>query len=444
MNVSFAREIPVIDRYDVIVAGGGPAGGAAATASSRMGARTLLIEASGSLGGMGTIGLVSAWCPFSDKQKMLYRGIAEEVFNNTKAQMPHIEKNAMDWVPIDPEALKRVYDDLVSGSGAEVMFGTQVCSAQADGGAVSYIVVSNKAGLSALKAPVYVDATGDADIVAFAGLAFDFGDRRGGTLQPCSLCFSITNVDEYHYRTGPRMHMSILDCPVYDIVRSDKYPNVTDGHSCNCLIGPRTVAFNAGHLFDVDSTDPFSVSRAMMDGRKLAHQFQQGLAEFFPSAFGASFLCATAPAMGVRESRRIIGDYCITIDDYMARRSFPDEIGRNNYFIDVHNTKEQRSDLNTGKLKENANARPYGPGESHGIPYRSLLPKGLSNLLVAGKTIACDREVQGSVRVMPPCLVTGQAAGTAAAMAAKAGADTRSIDASALRAQLRKDGAYFL
>ena len=110
----------------------------------------------------------------------------------------------------------------------------------------------------------------------------------------------------------------------------------------------------------------------------------------------------------------------------------------------MHVNREQRDDVNTGKRMEHTNPRPLAPGESHGIPYRSLIPKGLSNVLTVGKNISCDREVQGSVRVMPPCLVTGQAAGTAAAMAAHDGAGVRDIDIKALRAQLKKDGAYFI
>ncbi|GHU77998.1 membrane protein [Clostridia bacterium] len=444
LTVQFTRTLPQVTEYDVIVCGGGPAGCAAATASARHGAKTLLLESSGCLGGMGTIGLVSAWCPFSDKEKLLYRGIAQEVFDSTKSLMKHINPTALDWVAIDPEALKRVYDDLVEGSGADILFGSSVCSLALDGDSIEYIVVNNKSGLTAYTAKVFIDCTGDADLVAFAGLSFDIGSDDDHELQPASLCFSITNVDEYHYAAGPKMHSSIIDCPVYDIVNSDKYPQVTDGHSCNGLIGPRTVAFNAGHLWGVDPTDPLSVSRAMIQGRRLAHQFQQGLAEFYPSAFAAGFLCATASAMGIRESRRVIGDYCITIEDYVARRSFPDEIGRNCYYIDIHHTAAEREAWNTGAKNDQSDARPYEKGESHGIPYRSLIPKGLTNVLTAGKNISCDREVQGSVRVMPPCLVTGQAAGTAAAMAAKSNAGVREVDTDVLRSELRDNGAYFL
>lgn len=266
-----------------------------------------------------------------------------------------------------------------------------------------YLVVSNKAGLTAFSAKVFVDCTGDAGIISQCGLAF-----------------------EYEYRTRPEMHHTRKDCQVYDIVRSDKYPLVTDEHSCNSLIGPRTVGFNAGHLWNVHATDPLNVSRALIEGRRLAHQFHQGLKEFYPEAFAASFLSATAPAMGIRESRRIVGEYELTLQDYMERRTFEDEKEHVN-----------RGELNTDTRYEN-----YGPGESYGIPYRSLIPKGTKNLLVAGQTICRERIVQGSVRVMPTCLVTRQGAGTVAAMAALHDVDTGNLDVNKLRDKLLADGAY--
>ncbi|MDR2750436.1 MAG: FAD-dependent oxidoreductase [Clostridiales bacterium] len=444
MNIDYSKKVALNDSYDVLVAGGGPAGCAAAVAASRSGAKTLLLEASFTLGGMGTIGLVPAWCPFSDKEKIIYRGIAEEVFNKSKSFVAHASEDSLDWVSIDPEALKRIYDDLTVEAGVDVMFGSTVSDVSLSGETLDYVLVSSKLGLSAFKAKAYVDCTGDADLIAFAGLPFEYGDDDEHLPQPSSLCFIVSNVDDYCYRNGPQMHMSRRDCPVYDIVKSDKYPMVTDGHSCNNNIGPGTLGFNAGHIFDVDPTDPLSLSKAAMDGRKLAYQFHEGLKEFFPSAFAASFLASTAPAVGIRESRRIIGEYQITLDDYMQRRTFPDEIGRNSYFIDLHNALSERDKILRGEAREDSCWASYGKGESHGIPYRSLVPKGLTNVLVAGKTISCERSVQGSVRVMPPSLVTGQAAGTAAAMIAKSDIFARDIDTDALRAKLREDGAYFL
>ena len=136
------REVLLDDSWDVIVVGGGPAGCTAAAAAAREGARTLLIEATGCLGGMGTAGLVPAWCPFSDKEKIIYRGLAEKVLDACKQGMPHVKADALDWVPIDPERLKRIYDDLVLEAGAKVLFNTSLCAVETDGqGSVSAIIV---------------------------------------------------------------------------------------------------------------------------------------------------------------------------------------------------------------------------------------------------------------------------------------------------------------
>ena len=442
MEIQFNRTLPLNADYEVIVAGGGPAGCAAAAASARTGAKTLLLENAGALGGMGTIGLVPAWCPFSDGEKVIYKGIAEEVFEKTKAAMPHIKQKATDWVSIDAEALKRIYDDLVTESGADVLFNTMVCAVNREGDDIANIVVSNKLGLTAYTARVFVDCTGDADLIAWAGGGFEYGDEEN-EVQAVTHCFQLSNVDQYAYQNNPLMHYSLLDCPVYDIVRSGKYPLVVDGHSCNCLVGAGTVGFNAGHMWSVHSTDPFSVSKALMEGRRLADQFHRGLQEFYPSAFASSYLSATAPAMGIRESRRVQGDYCLTVDDYMARRTFPDEVGRNSYYIDMHKSKTEREKELAGTLAKGDHVD-YAPGESHGIPYRCLIPRGLNNVLTAGRNVSCDRQVLGSIRVMPPALVTGQAAGTAAALAALGGTGTRGVDTDALRSTLRAAGAYFL
>jgi flavin-dependent dehydrogenase len=152
-----ARSLTLDDTWDVIVAGGGPAGCTAAIAAAREGAKTLLIESTGSLGGSGTSALVPAWCPFSDKEKIIYRGLSENVFTAAKRGMTHVASEALDWVPIDPERLKRVYDELVTEAGVTVLFQTQLAAVEMNGDdEVSTIIISNKAGLSALRAKVYV------------------------------------------------------------------------------------------------------------------------------------------------------------------------------------------------------------------------------------------------------------------------------------------------
>jgi hypothetical protein len=437
-----AREIPLDDSWDVIVVGGGPAGCAAATAAAREGARTLLVEATGALGGMGTSGLVPALAPYSDGETLVYQGLARRVLEKARAAVPHEPEDKTHWVAINPESLKRLYDDLVTEAGAKVMFMTALAAVESSEGDVDALVVANKAGLSALKAKVYVDCTGDADLAVWAGAEYEQGEGGSGELQPATLCFILSNVDDYAFQHLLARDRGRKD-PVLEMIKSGRYPDIVDPHFCRNLIGPSTVGFNSGHLWDVDNTDPMSISGALMRGRQVAESFRRGLAEFAPETFGNAFLATTGSLMGIRETRRIVGDYCLTLKDYQARAGFPDEIARNNYWIDIHTAKGEvaRSVDQPDHVKDRFEK--YGPGESHGIPYRCLRPKGLRNVLVAGRSISCDRPVQGAVRVMPCCLAMGEAAGLAAAMAGGAEArDVHAVDTDQLRAKLREYGAY--
>ena len=420
-------KVNVDSQWDVIVVGGGPAGCTAAISAAREGARTLLIEAMGQLGGMGSAGMVPAWCPFSDKEKIIYRGLAEKIFNLSRAGVPHEPKNRLDWVNINPEHLMRVYDQQVAASGAKVLFFSRLAAVEKNAqDQVDAIIVANKNGLTAFKAKVYVDATGDGDLAAWAGA----DTLKTDVLQSSTLCFSLANVDTYAFRyDSPNLQSDDPNTPINKGIADGRYPK-SMGHICLNLVGPDVVQFNAGHI-DTDATDPWKLSLAMQEGRQLAEQFLKAFQEVSPKAFGNAFLVKTASLLGVRDSRRVVGDYQFTGDDWRARRQFDDEIGRNCYYIDIH--------------KSGAVPVFYKKGESHGIPYRCLTPKGLKNVLVAGRCISTDEEAFGSLRVMPPCLVTGEAAGMAAYHAIQQGHDdVHKVDTQHLRARLKEEGQYFL
>jgi hypothetical protein len=448
MNVTFNAEIPLDAGYDVVVAGGGPAGCAAALAAARHGAKTLLLEYSSSLGGMGTQGLVPAWCPFSDKEKIVYRGIGLEIFEKVKAEMPHLKKEDVDWVPIDAEVLKRVLDRLLAGAGVDVIFNTLVAGVDAAPGVsgkkrINYVVAAHKGGLRAWGGNVFIDCTGDADLVGLAGIERCYGDGKTGEVQPATHCFVISNVDEHFYRCMPKLHMSYPDSVSWKAAKSGKYPEIKDGHCCHGIVGPSAIGFNAGHLWDVNPADPLGISKNLMLGREIAHEYRQALKEFLPEVFGAGWLAQTAPAMGLRETWRIIGDYELSLEDYLARRSFPDEIGRNCYFLDVHISHEERDRILKGEITGEEGWEHYKPGESHGLPRGILQVKAGENILAAGRNVSTDHRVQGSVRVMPVCFVMGQAAGLMAALTGK-GRDIREVDTALLRETLKEDGAYFV
>ncbi|MDD4688555.1 MAG: FAD-dependent oxidoreductase, partial [Eubacteriales bacterium] len=407
----------------------------------RKGAKTLIIEATGCLGGMSTMGLVPTWCPFSDKEQVIYKGIAQEIFNASNAGVDHVKPGDVDWVAIEPEHLKLVYDKLVTEAGADILFNTMLSAVEAEDGEVKTIIVSNKAGLSAYKAKVYIDCTGDADLAAWAGAEVIPVDEGSG-YQPATHCFEVSNVNIYSYRSGPWLHPNNNQSPIHEIVASGKY-DIPDGHLCNNEVAPGTVGFNAGHIWNVDNTDPHSVSDALIKGRKLAHEIHRALVDYQPKTFAGSKVSLTAPLMGIRETRRILGDYILVTDDYLDRKTFDDEICRNSYYIDVHHSAEEAKLINSGKLDLETRARRYNPGESHGVPYRCLTPKGLKNVIVAGRSISTDRALQGSTRVMPVCLCMGEAAGKAAAIAMNSqNIDMHNIDVQLLRKQIIEDGGY--
>jgi hypothetical protein len=448
-----SRDVPLDDSWDVIVIGGGPAGCAAAIASAREGAKTLLIEAFGALGGMGTLGLVPWFCGYDDGEKYIARGIAEkvrvELQNNMPAYLPGM-------IAIDPELLKRIYDRIVINAGASVLFNCRFCGVEMlTDGIIDAIMVADKTGIRAFRAKVYVDCTGDGDLAAWAGAEFEKGDEKG-SLQPATMCFNLANVEPYDcwYNkerpdgAPPSLHFFDPDSPVHKAVESDEFPFIIDQHSCSTQIGPKEYGFNFGHIFDVDNTNPASVSAALIRGREQVEQYRKVFSRYHP-AFKEAHITATGAMLGVRETRRITGDYILTIDDYLARESFSDEIARNAYNVDVHGKSDIKlidgieNDIEAIERKYHNAVKQLGKGESYGIPYRCLTPHGLRNLLTAGRCISTDRQVNGSVRIMACCLTTGEAAGLAAAITSLSdNHDVHVVNTADLRNRLINYGAY--
>ena len=431
---------------DVAVIGGGPAGCAAAITAAEAGARVILVERTGMLGGMGTAGKVPAWCPFTDRKQQIHRGLADRILAASKAATPHVPSKSLDWVPIDDEALKRIYDEATLAAGVRVRFDSLLVDVVRDAnGRVEQAILADKGGLRACRARVFVDATGDADLVARCGVPVHHGDDAGGELMPASMCFTLANVRGFETQTLPPLKWTREgeSLPVIRRIRQDpRFSAIPDEHICLAWSGPGCVGFNAGHIFHVDNTDPESISRAMVEGRRLAAVYRDALAAYVPEQFSDCHLVDTGPLIGVRETRRIVADYELTIEDYLARRSFADEICRNAYFVDRHLLSSELADGANWETKVHGRAQKYAPGESHGIPFRCLCPRDLVNVLAAGRCIGTDRTVNGSVRVMPVCLNTGEAAGLAAARAAEGDGDIHAIDVEKLRAALRERGAW--
>lgn len=426
----YTRQLATAYDVDVFVAGGGPAGVAAALAAVRAGKSVFLAETSGAFGGAATTAYVPAFATFSDGVRDVVGGIGMEIRRQVSRNVPL----SIYWTPIDMEELKRVYDRLMSESGAKFSFFTTVCDAVVREGRVEQVVVATKRGLLAVRARVFVDCTGDADLCAFAGGKYEMGDATGKVM-PSTLCSQWCDID---FSQKNPWAQSLLPKAIADGVFSvpdlhlPGFFKATDGSSLG--------GANIGHVFGMDPTDERSLTAGMMDARKRLPEYERFYKEYL-KGYEKMRLASTAPYMGVRESRRVVCDYMLGVRDFLARASFEDEIGRYCYPVDIHPSKPGDAEAMKAFRKEYEHDLKYKKGESYGIPYRSLIAKSFSNVLVAGRCMGTDQKMQASVRVMPGCFITGQAAGTAAAMAAANG-DVRSVRGADLRAKLAAAGAY--
>jgi hypothetical protein len=422
--VSFTREIPLRYEVDVFIAGGGPAGVAAAVAASKQGNKVFLAEGHSCFGGMGTAGLVPWFCQFTDGINFLAGGIGKEIFN----RLGLAENTA-----INAELLKRVYDELMTEAGVLFNFHTRLIDVQMDGKRVSYAICNSKNGNFAVKAQAFVDCTGDGDLAAMAGADFEKGDKDG-TLMPGTLCSLWANID---WENRSPDHHVMLEKAFADGIFS-----IPDRHVPGMASWGHGVAgANIGHVYDLDGTDDESVTRGLLRGRKIVPEFERYYKEYL-KGYENITLVATGSLLGVRETRRIMGDYVMTIDDFKKRANFDDEIGRYSYPVDIHPNKNDLESYK--KFHEEITTLHYKTGENYGIPYRALVPEALDNVLVAGRCVSTDRYMQSSIRVMPGCYITGQAAGTAAAMLAGSNCKntTHDIDVKSLQRKLKDIGAY--
>ena len=438
-TIRYQRRLPIRYDVDVFVAGGGPAGMAAAVTAARGGASVYLAEAHVCFGGMGTAGMLPIFMPFGDRRNFCADGFGREVLGRLRSaggMAPGVGENEL--APrIRCEALKRVYDDLAADARFQFTFQTAFLDVQREGDRVACAICASKSGTFAVRARVFIDATGDGDLCARAGAPFEKGDASG-TLQPGTLVSLWTDIDWSRAESnGHGIWRQESDLPR---AFADKVFTIEDNHLPGIIpVGPHTGGGNVGHAFGVDGTDDRSLTKAILWARKSLVEYERYYREYL-TGYEQAWLAATASLFGVRETRRITGDYVLSADDYASLATFDDEIGRYNYWIDIHPSSADKKDFadhvkwRTSPMKE---------GESYGIPYRTLTPRGLRNVLTAGRCVSTDHVVQASLRVMPGCYITGQAAGLAAALAARAGGgDVRAIDVRDLQRRLKAVGAF--
>lgn len=447
-----SRTIACDPPYDLVVAGGGPAGTAAAICAARLGLKVLLAEATGCLGGMGTSGLVSSFGPVSDGERMLVGGFMKELLATMWEQkafgpqvtQEYLYKQLNRWIPFSPEHLKRILDDFAVQAGVEVRFFTRVIEADLTGKRVNGVVLSNVEGLRYVPAKAFVDATGDAALAALAGAECKVVLRDTETVAPSTLCSLLAGMDwndPAYQGNGPdavkvRVRNEYVPKAIEDgfFTQEDRFfPGMN-------RVGPQGATLNAGHVFNLNPLSVRSLSDGMVFGRKLAVEYTDFYRRYVPGC-GQLELLTTAPVMGVRDSRRIVGEFELGIDDFLARRQFPDQVAVYNRPTDVHpsdtSKKEYERFLKDFQGKDN-----LGRGECVGIPYSILVPRGFENLWVAGRCHSSDTKVHGSIRAQSAAYMMGQGAGTAAAQSIASGQPANDLDTRVLVETLRQQGAY--
>ena len=390
------------------------------------------IEAHSCLGGMGTAGMVPAFMQFTDGVNFLAGGIGQEILTALREADGSVPPDGMG---IRAEVLKRVYDRLLTDAGIPFTFHVQLVDVCANRGRVHEAICAGKSGLFAIRAKVFVDCTGDGNLAALAGAPCEKGDENGN-MMPGTLCSLWAGIDWQKVReSGLGTGNSRIEEAFKDGVFT-----LEDRHLPGMWrVGDGLGGGNIGHTFDLDGTDEESLTRAYLRGRESLQEYERYYKGYL-AGFEAMELVATGSLMGVRETRRIMGDYVLNLDDFKRLAVFDDEIGRYSYPVDIHIAKPDRESYD--KFYKEFSTLRLGKGESYGIPYRILTPVGLDNALVAGRCVSADRNMQASIRVMPGCYITGQAAGVAAALAIQCNGDTRSIPVPQLQKRLKDMGAY--
>ena len=427
---------------DVLVVGAGPAGVAAAIAAARAGARTILVESAGFFGGMWTLGMQTHATCFHDGEKVIVGGIAREIINRLvavgAAQDPDekLRSNPQSWyAAFDPEVMKCVLDDMVLEAGVRPLLHTTCVEALVESGRVVGIITESKSGRQAIRACVTIDCSGDADVAFYAGASTVRGRASDGKCQPVTMTFMLAgaNFDKMgRWADAHPEERERLDCEAHERGELSLPNRVALGA---LSVTPGVSYHNVTRVLDIDITRAEDLTRAEIEGRRQVLEVVRYYRAHIPG-FENVRLLAMAPSIGLRESRRIVGEYTLTAEDVLSSRSFPDGIARQNYYIDVHNPDGAGLEGPVGQKQRPA------PGTAYEIPYRCLLPVDREQLLVAGRCISGTREALGSARVTVCCAQMGQAAGLASAWAVRDGTPVRAVDGAELKTALARSGAW--
>lgn len=431
-GVDYRVTAPLLGRCDVLVVGGGSAGSAAAVAAARAGAAVVLLERYGFLGGTGAMVLDTFYGFYTpgDAPRKVVGGVPDEVVVGLERRGVLIRRpntyGAGSGLTYDPEVLKVVWDELTEAAGVRTLLHSRFVDALVGGDAdrpvVEGALVATKRGPGVILAKVVVDASGDADVAARAGAPFEDAGAQGDA-QSLTTTFALINVDTERAAAFPKRELWARMAAAGDAYRLPRREG-----SVHITPHPGVMVTNMTRVAGVDATDPDALSAAEREGRAQALEYARFLREQIPG-YERAVIGRLATQIGVRESRRIRGEYWLTRDDVLAARHFSDAIALCGAPIEEHHA---GGDTRWEYLPE---------GETYGIPFRCLLPQRVDGLVVAGRCLSASHDAHASVRSIGQCLAMGQAAGTAAALAARRGSAVREVDAGELRTRLLELGA---
>ena len=440
---------------DVLVVGGGPAGLGAALGAAKGGADVILAERYGFLGGNATVALVMPLMSFhTQSPRREKRGgttllptdhgpgepviagvvtdLLERLVREGGALPPSLKTGYV--VPFDPEVFKMVALDLLDEAGVRFLFHSLASDITAEDG-LKNVVFETKSGPVVIRARVVVDCTGDGDLAARAGAPYEIGREDDGLVQPMTLMFRITEFDRAGFAAYVKDHPNQWRGVhgLWDLIRKATAEGQLRLPREDILFfatpHEREVSVNSTRITKVLGTDVWDLSYAEWESRRQMRQIAAFLRRYVPG-FERAYTVQSGVNIGVRETRRILGDYQITVDDILQARKFPDVIARSTYPVDIHNPE------GSGTLLKR-----LPPGEAYDVPLRCLLPRDLEGILVAGRCISGTHEAHSSYRVMPVSMATGQAAGVCAALASRAGKSPRDVPPAKVQIELIRQGA---
>jgi len=421
-----------MNKYDLVVIGGGFAGSCAAISAARENLSVLLIEKANCLGGAAVNCLVNPFMPNATnieengkfKKFILSRGLFTEITNELK------EMNATKGEPsfvFHEEYLKLVLNRMAISSNVNLLFHSYLIDVRKNDDRIESITVANKSGKQEFFADYFIDATGDADLTVLCGCPYRLGRENDQLCQPMTLCFRVSNVDIDKYKKAQPLINDLYN----EMKKKGKIKNVREDVLIFHSMVDGVLHFNSTRIVKRNPVDAFDKTKAEIEAREQVIELFSFMKENI-DGFQTANLLMTAAEIGVRESRMIDGNYLLTGDDLVNCTKFKDSIALGNYDIDIHNP------------EGSGTSHYYFPkGQYYTIPFRSLIPKGINNLLVAGRCISATHEAQASIRIMPIVACIGEAAGTAIGVAFKDGLNVNEIDVKKVQVRLQKQGAIF-